>query len=47
MIIIRLEILIFPLILTEKYNLSLNKTRTKIKKNLLKTYKITPLSASF
>ena len=47
MIIIRLEILIFTLILTEKYNLSLNKTRTEIKKNLLKTYKLTYLSALF
>ena len=47
MIIIRLEILIFPLILTEKYNFSLNKNKNKIKKNLLKTYKLTSLSALF
>lgn len=46
-IIIRLEILIFPLKLTEKYNLSLNENKNKIKKNLLKTHKLTSLSALF
>ena len=46
-IIIRLEILILPLILTKKYNISLNKNNNKTKKNLPKTYKLTSLSALF
>lgn len=37
----------FPLILTEKYNLYLNKNKSKTKKNLPKTHKLTSLSALF